>query len=178
MTRRNFVEATLATAGAPQVKHQKKIPEGEFDYVDWSWDRWHTITGDHRPSMTGEQSGKGELIDLAPKNQNNWPARRNAFVELLAPFLGTPPLAKPPLRWKCLASIRATASSGANYAINPSPANGFPPTSSSPINKWAAVLLSSARTRPSRQVRIVPRVWPTIPNSILPCDWRSAAMSR
>jgi cephalosporin-C deacetylase-like acetyl esterase len=103
VTRRNFVEVALATAGAAQVKHQpKKSTKGEFGYVDWSWDRWHTITGDGRPSMTGEQSGKGELIDLAPKNQKDWPARRNAFVALLAPFLGTPPLAKPPLQVEVL----------------------------------------------------------------------------
>lgn len=103
MTRRRFVESTLGTAGAAQAKHQpRKLPHEEFGYVDWSWDRWRTITGEHRPSPTGEQSGKGELIDLTPKEQNGWAARRNAFVEVISPFLGMPPASKPPLNVEML----------------------------------------------------------------------------
>jgi hypothetical protein len=107
VTRRHFVEATLATAGASQAKDQrKKVSKEEFGYIDWSWDRWRSITGDHRPSMTGEQSGKGELIDLAPKDQNDWLARRNTFIEVLSPFLGTPPATKPPLQVEMLGEYR------------------------------------------------------------------------
>jgi hypothetical protein len=103
MTRRYFVESALATAGATQVKHQtKKASSDEFGYVDWSWARWRAITGEQRPAITGEQSGKGELIDLTPKNATDWPARRDEFLKILALFLGKPPDTKPPLRVEVL----------------------------------------------------------------------------
>jgi hypothetical protein len=92
MTRRHFVESTLAVAGTT-----KKAPHSEFDYVDWNWERWRSITGSHRPTIMGEQSGKAELIELAPKEQRDWPARRRAFEEVMAPFMGAAPAARPPL---------------------------------------------------------------------------------
>lgn len=92
MTRRHFVESTLAVAGAP-----KKAPHSEFDYVDWSWERWHSITGGPRPTIVGEQSGKAELIELAPKEQRDWPARRRTFEETMTPFMGVAPAADTPL---------------------------------------------------------------------------------
>jgi hypothetical protein len=61
MTRRHFVESSLVTATSARA------PRGEFDYVDWSWDRWRAITGSQRPTMVGEQSGKAELIELASR---------------------------------------------------------------------------------------------------------------
>jgi glucuronyl esterase-like protein len=91
MTRRHFVESTLVAATSPRA------PRGEFDYVDWSWDRWRAITGSQKPTIVGEQSGKAELIELAPMEEKDWPARRAAFEHVMAPFLGVPPAAKPPL---------------------------------------------------------------------------------
>jgi glucuronyl esterase-like protein len=98
MTRRHFVESTLVAAAPRQ-----KVPRSEFDYVDWSWERWRGITGDSRPKIAGEQTGKAELIELAPKAQKDWPARRRAFEEVMAPFLGAAPAIKPPLLAETLA---------------------------------------------------------------------------
>jgi glucuronyl esterase-like protein len=92
MTRRHFVESTWAAVGSIGAP-----PRGEFDYVDWSWERWRSITSSPRPKIAGEQSGKAELIELAPREQRAWPARRRAFEEVIAPFLGEAPEEKPPL---------------------------------------------------------------------------------
>jgi hypothetical protein len=41
------------------------LPEkSEFGYVDWSWRRWRAITGETRPHITTDQTGKAELVDL------------------------------------------------------------------------------------------------------------------
>src|SRR5690348_14702456 len=87
-------------AGSLPARHS------EFDYVDWSWDRWRTITGAQKPTIAGEQSGKAELIELAPKARSAWPARRNGFQEVMAPFLGVAPAAKPPLSVETLGEFR------------------------------------------------------------------------
>ena len=100
MTRRHFVESTLLIAGSPPV------PRSEFDYVDWSWDRWRSITGNKKPTIAGEQAGKAELIELAPKARKDWPARRQGFQDVMAPFLGVPPVAKPPLLTEILGEFR------------------------------------------------------------------------
>ena len=68
--RREFIEiAGMAAAWAavletPSLRAQRPLPKSEYDYVDWSWDRWKAITGAARPRLVGEQSGKAELIDL------------------------------------------------------------------------------------------------------------------
>ncbi|HEY7210254.1 MAG TPA: prolyl oligopeptidase family serine peptidase [Bryobacteraceae bacterium] len=78
-------------------QNTKAAPKNEYDYVDWSWEGWQNMTGDQRPGVAGEQTGKAELIELAPKAQADWPQRRNAFQQAMAPFLGTAPTTKAPL---------------------------------------------------------------------------------
>ncbi len=108
MTRRHFVETTLAAAGTFQTKRKpKSASNNEFDYIDWSWDRWRRITGDQRPQLTGEQSGKAELIELAPKERKDWPERQKTFQEVMAPFFGAPLASKPPLLPQVLEEYRS-----------------------------------------------------------------------
>jgi predicted dienelactone hydrolase len=102
MTRRSFVESWALSAAAGQTPTSRQPPKSEFDYVDWSWEHWRKITGDKRPTITGEQTGKGELIDLAPGTAQDWAARRSVFAGLLATFTGDAPRAKPPLRAEVL----------------------------------------------------------------------------
>jgi dienelactone hydrolase len=109
--RREFLEsAGLATAGAalsnaPPVTAQRPLPKSEYDYVDWSWRRWRSITGQTRPRVVGEQSGKAELIYLherkgKPIGAAEWGARREEIGRVLSAFLGGPPTSKPPLASK------------------------------------------------------------------------------
>jgi hypothetical protein len=105
MTRRNFVPAAFAAArvAAPP---QTSSPS-EFDYVDWSWQRWREITHEERPAIQGEQSGKAELIALAPKDRRGWEARRDSFQRVLSIFLGRPPATRAPLSAEVLGDRRA-----------------------------------------------------------------------
>jgi dienelactone hydrolase len=88
----------LPVPGGPQ----RPLPKSEFDYVDWSWQRWRRVTGQTRPRITGEQAGKAELTYLhesrgRPIKAAEWGARRESIERVLMAFLGTPPKAKPPL---------------------------------------------------------------------------------
>lgn len=108
MTRRNFIESPLLAAGAAHaVPARDKPPRSEFGYVDWTWDRWRHITGDRRPQIEGEQTGNGELVELAPKQKKEWPALQQTLRELLTAFTGTPPASKPPLSTESLGEYRA-----------------------------------------------------------------------
>jgi len=110
--RREFLElAGLAFAGAVSfnaapVKAQRSLPKSEYDYVDWSWDKWRKITKAVRPRVTGEQSGKAELIDLLASGKEkittpqSWHLRREEIKKLLHVFLGESPKSKPPLAAK------------------------------------------------------------------------------
>ncbi|MDQ3750571.1 MAG: prolyl oligopeptidase family serine peptidase [Acidobacteriota bacterium] len=112
--RREFFElAGLAVAGAaffnaPPVKAQRPLPKSEYDYVDWSWEKWREITKAARPRIVGEQSGKAELYDLLElgkekiKTPNEWRARRAEIKNRLNVFLGEPPKRKPPLNVKII----------------------------------------------------------------------------
>lgn len=110
MERRNFLQisALMLAATACPVAAQRPAPKSEFDYVDWSWQRWRQITGQSRPQITGEQTGKAELILLHEqqghplKTAEEWKARRESFKRILLEFLGTPPAKKPPLAPKIL----------------------------------------------------------------------------
>lgn len=106
MTRRWFVKSALVTAGGREKANPSKLPKGEFDYVDWSWARWQRITGDRRPDIVGEQTGKAELIEPAPKDRKDWPARRESFRKVLAPFTGSAPAKKVPLSSEVLGEYR------------------------------------------------------------------------
>ena len=91
-----------ARAAADPSAAQRPVPKSEFDYVDWSWQRWRRVTRQTRPPITGEQAGKAELIYLherrgRPITAAEWGARREAIGRVLTAFLGTPPKARPPL---------------------------------------------------------------------------------
>jgi dienelactone hydrolase len=116
--RREFLGLTgTAVAGAalldvPVVQGQRAVPKSEYDYVDWSWQKWRQMTRQPRPRVHGEQSGKAELIDLlATKDQKitstaTWTKRRDEIKRLLTVFLGDPPKSKPPLNAKTTEEIR------------------------------------------------------------------------
>ena len=107
--RRKFVElAGLTVAGAalfdePLIKAQRPLPKSEYDYVDWSWEKWRRITGLTQPRISGAQAGKAELVDLLVNGNQKittpqaWATRREEIKRLLTVFLGEPPKSKPPL---------------------------------------------------------------------------------
>ena len=101
MERRKFLHLSalaIAAASAP-VAAQRPMPKSEFDYVDWSWQRWREITSQTRPRITGEQSGKAELVHLHERQgrtitAGEWSARREVIERVLTLFLGAPPALK------------------------------------------------------------------------------------
>lgn len=109
LERREFLELSgLAVAGAasfsaPSVKAQRPLPKSEYDYVDWSWEKWRRVTRAVRPRISSEQSGKAELIDLLAVGSEKittpqkWQTRRQEIKDRLHSFLGEVPKSKPPL---------------------------------------------------------------------------------
>lgn len=107
--RREFLQVTgLAVAGAtlsaaPSGQTQRPLPKSEFDYVDWSWQKWRAITKAARPQVSGAQTGKAELVDLLTSGNEKittptaWQARREVIRDRLKIILGTPPKTKPPI---------------------------------------------------------------------------------
>lgn len=106
--RRDFIQLSslaLAVKAMPAVTiaSQRPLPKSEFDYVDWSWQRWRRISGETRPKITTEQSGKAELTYLLdPKSKSvttpeQWNPRREATKRVIATFLGSTPQRKPDL---------------------------------------------------------------------------------
>ncbi len=112
--RREFFEiAGFAAAamlhGTTRVSAQKRpLPKSEYDYVDWSWENWRRITKSVRPKISGEQTGKAELVDLLESagkkitTQSEWAIKRDEIKERLSAFLGEPPKVKPSLQAKIL----------------------------------------------------------------------------
>lgn len=110
--RKEFFElAGLAVAGAALVdaalvRAQRPLPKSEYDYVDWSWEKWREITKSARPRIVGEQSGKAELYNLLEFGRrkiatpNEWQTRRAEIKNRLGVVLGEPPKSKPPLNAK------------------------------------------------------------------------------
>jgi dienelactone hydrolase len=103
MNRREFLEMPgLALAAAPMVAGQRPLPKSEFDYVDWSWERWREMTGEARPSVTSDQTGRAELIDLAdrqaPLTESAWQERRATFRRILDVFVGASPSGRTALK--------------------------------------------------------------------------------
>ena len=98
--------AGAAWSGAPPVTAQRPLPKSEYDYVDWSWDKWRRITGAVRPRVTGEQAGKAELVDLLAVGREKimtpraWQTRREEIKKRLNVFLGEGPKSRPPLAAK------------------------------------------------------------------------------
>ena len=109
MKRRVFLEIAGAALAAGPVfcqeakKPKRPLPKSEYDYVDWSWEKWRRITGARRPNGRGRQTGKAELIDLALKEDGKtitteeWKTRRIEVLNHLSAFLGPQPRSKPPL---------------------------------------------------------------------------------
>ncbi len=107
--RREFLElGVLAVAGAALFKArpaeaQRPVPKSEYDYVDWSWEKWRKITNAVRPRVSSEQTGKAELIDLLASGKEKittlqqWQTRRFEIENRLRVFLGDSPKVKPQL---------------------------------------------------------------------------------
>ncbi len=102
MKRRDFLQFSalaLAATGIP-VAAQRPASKSEFDYVDWTWERWREITGETRPHLITEQTGKAELIDLLTHRGSpitrpeEWNAQRESIKRVLEVFFGTPPAVK------------------------------------------------------------------------------------
>ena len=101
--RREFLElASAAVAGVAlsnvsPIHAQRPLPKSEYDYVDWSWEKWRKITGAVRPRVSGDQSGKAELIDLLMSGTEQittpqaWQTRREKIRNLLRIFIGDSP---------------------------------------------------------------------------------------
>ena len=68
----------------------------DFGYPVWSWQRWREITGERRPTLVTEQTGKAELADLMGHDAN-WTARRESIAKSVLAIVGAPPQAKAPL---------------------------------------------------------------------------------
>jgi hypothetical protein len=102
MNRREFLEMPgLALAAAPLIRRQRPLPKSEYDYVDWSWQRWREVTGESRPSMPSDQTGRAELVELADRSpsltEKGWNTRRAAYRSILDVFLGRQPSDRTPL---------------------------------------------------------------------------------
>ncbi|MGI8746404.1 MAG: alpha/beta hydrolase family protein [Bryobacteraceae bacterium] len=100
MNRRMFLSgAALAQALPAQVPQ----PKSEFDYVDWSWERWREITRESRPNVESDQTGKAELVPLLREGANRvttareWNAHRDEIRRVFDVFLGEPPSQRPSL---------------------------------------------------------------------------------
>ncbi|HEX6730303.1 MAG TPA: alpha/beta hydrolase family protein [Pyrinomonadaceae bacterium] len=85
------------------VHAQRSLPKSEYDYVDWSWEKWRKITGAVRPRVSGDQSRKAELIDLLMSGTEQittpqaWQTRREKIRNLVRIFIGDSPKSIPPL---------------------------------------------------------------------------------
>ena len=78
-------------------------------YAVWSWERWREITGERRPSISTEQSGRAQLSGLLPPGTakaEDWAARRTALRRAVDVFLGTPPESAPPLEPRTESEVR------------------------------------------------------------------------
>ena len=113
--RREFLEiagtaVAALTHGMTSVSAQKRpVPKSEYDYVDWSWEKWRAITGSTRPSrITSAQAGKAELVDLLGSETTKittraqWEKERIAIKDRLNVFLGVPPASKVALEAKVI----------------------------------------------------------------------------
>jgi dienelactone hydrolase len=106
--RREFVRMTtgaaasaIAPSGRAQSRAQRGVPKSEFDYVDWSWERWRDLTRATRTTVRTEQSGRGELVPLLPASgasRVRWSADRAAIVRTLEFALGREPTSVVPLQ--------------------------------------------------------------------------------
>ena len=96
--------ASAALSDVSLIHGQRAAPKSEFDYVDWSWEKWRGITRLSRPRLKSEQAGKAELTDLLAvagdqkiTTRQEWTKRREEIKQRLMVFIGEPPKSKPPL---------------------------------------------------------------------------------
>ncbi len=88
MQRRTFISLPALSAAASE---------------GWSWERWREISGESRPVVSSDQTGRPDLSDLLQREGRKiasaaeWPAQRSAIARLVEVFLGKPPAARPPL---------------------------------------------------------------------------------
>lgn len=73
-------------------------------YEAWSWERWREMTGERRPEITTEQSGRAQLSELVGRGA--WPERRAELRRVLDVFLGTAPEGKPALEARTEEEVR------------------------------------------------------------------------
>lgn len=103
ITRRGLLRTlgatAVAAAASPEMTAQQRparpLPRSEFDYVDWSWERWRAITGATIPALQRAQAGRADLVDLLRPDELTaappWPERRREILSALRPFIGDPP---------------------------------------------------------------------------------------
>ncbi|CAN5798448.1 alpha/beta fold hydrolase [soil metagenome] len=118
--RRNFIQMSALAIAATQIPAlaQRSLPKSEFDYVDWSWQRWREMTGEQRPRLRSEQTGKAELVELLTErggrtnSKGEWETRRAGIRKIISTILGEAPASKPPL-----APLTTTETSREGYAL-------------------------------------------------------------
>jgi dienelactone hydrolase len=99
---------SLMAMRAMSAQAKRPLPNSEFDYVDWRWERWRQITRATRPRLVTEQTGQAELTDLLISadeiitTPEQWEAQRDAIKRVLQVFLGVPPKTTPPLEPKVI----------------------------------------------------------------------------
>ena len=108
MTRRDVLKLGGMAALMPAARsgQQRPLPRSEFDYVDWSWERWRDLTKSERPRVKTAQTGVAELLDLrnpsAAPTAPAWPDRRRVISSTLQEFLGDAPADAAPMETEVL----------------------------------------------------------------------------
>ncbi len=78
MKRRTFISLPALSAAASE---------------GWSWERWREISGESRPVVSSDQTGRPDLSDLLQREGRKitspaeWPAQRSAIARLVEVFL-------------------------------------------------------------------------------------------
>jgi dienelactone hydrolase len=111
MNRREFLEISAAAlAAAPVAGRQRSLPRSEFDYVDWSWERWRELTDESRPSTTGDQTGRADLVELIDRSQplteKGWQTQCDVYRSILDVFTGASLAGRTPLNPKVVDEAR------------------------------------------------------------------------
>jgi dienelactone hydrolase len=105
VNRRAFLGASALAQALPA---QRQAPKSEYDYVDWTWERWQKMTGESRPRVKSGMSGKAELVPLLGDgpgritSTEHWNRRRSEIKSVFDVFLGRPPSNRPPLDTRVL----------------------------------------------------------------------------
>ena len=114
MNRRDVLRMAggLAALAPVSVSHapQRPRPKSEFDYVDWSWQRWLELTKGEPPRLKTPQVGSADLLDLRNPSGGPrapaWDDRQRAIRSTLAEFLGEAPAPVAPFQAETLDEVR------------------------------------------------------------------------